>query len=176
MRTKFMYGLLAWGLLIFMISINDSRFALSEEGEKANSVITPLPGVPTDFKLIYDFGATHAAWGRTRFTITANGAVVVEKSRVVHGAGLKRDLQRCQLTAGELAGLWKQIQEAKFFELEKHYANTRIRDGSSSYITINADGKEHSVTVLNTHEQAYDQIVYEIEKITNKKLSKKAAY
>jgi len=172
----------------------ESNLALSTENEKANASIIPLPGVPEDFELVYGFGATHAERGRTRYAITADGAVVVEKSRFVRSSnhpivtadhsvaaakeqdirnsGPQQEFQQYQLTAGELAALWKNIQTTKFFGLKENYTNPHIMDGSSSFIYVKANGKEHTVSVMNTKVKAFDRIVSDIEKLFDKKVAK----
>lgn len=195
MKIKSVCAFLVLGLFIFMASMSNSRLAFSVETEKTKTEITPLAGVPVDFEVVYGFGATHAERGRTTYTITADGVVVIEKSKgrgtipkrlpIARGANYaaapketvppnpapQPEVRQCKLTAGELAGLWKNIQDAKFFGLEKNYTNSHIMDGTSSYLTIKANGQEHSVTVINSQVKAYDQITGKIKKMISKKIS-----
>lgn len=141
MRIKFAYGWVLFGVMIGMTpwaNTNsafsaESNLVFSTESAKTNIFITPLPGVPKDFELVYGSGAAHADWGRTRYSISADGSAVKERTKNIRDEDQNPEIKQCQLTAEELGGLWKEIQAVKFFRLKENYTNSRIMDGSSNF-------------------------------------------
>ena len=148
------------------------KFKLSLILNDLTDTITPLPGVPKDFELVYGSGVAHADWGSTKYTISADGSAVKQRIKHFRDKDQNPEIKRCQLTAEELGGLWKEIQAVKFFRLKENYTNPRIMDGSSNFIYVKANGKEHTVSVMNTEVKAFDRIANDVENLFDKKVAR----
>ena len=115
--------------------------------------VIPLEGVPSDFSLVYGTGATHADWGRTTYRISADGKVLHERSR-----RSQRQKKEYLLTKEDMAAIISKIRERRFFDLEEHYANPKVHDGWSSYITVTMDGRKHGVSLRNMHQADFGAV------------------
>ena len=171
MRVKNNYKWMLSGFFVFMSLMNSSGIAFSEESETPPASITPLPGIPKDFEVVYGTGATHAEWGRTEYRILADGSAKTEYTRMGQDKIIRKP-QKGQLNAEQLSNLWKKIQDVRFFSLKESYQNSRIMDGSSSFISVRADGRHHMVSVINTKVKAFDQIADYIEQTVEAALKK----
>jgi len=118
------------------------------------------PGVvlPADLQIRWGSGATHAEWGRSEGTLNAQGEWVWVDSRGV-GDNAVRDETRGQATPAQMAKLWRVIGKNRFFDLKESYADMDIQDGYSMFIAITANGKSHSVGVMNTSQKEFSKII-----------------
>ena len=130
--------------------------------------VKALPGIPEDLLIVYGTGATHAERGRTTYRVSADGRATCEKTRR-SGATVTRQLKQYQLTKEELKLIIKKMKDVHFFNLKEHYSNPKIRDGSSSYITLTMEKQSHSVGVLNTSLHEFSEIADLISTIIGKK-------
>ena len=158
-------------LLVAVLSVVCSLTTVtvtSAAGETGKVHINALDGIPEDFAIVYGTGATHAGWGRTTYSISADGKVLYEKTK---GSQIKgsRVQEQYRLTKEELQLIIKIIQDNGFFGLDKHYSNRKVHDGWSSYISVTVDKKTHSVGVMNTHKKEFDEIAGMIRNIVDKK-------
>jgi|GEM_PF-2523452 len=124
---------------------------------------------PKDLEIVYGFGATHAEWGRTTYRLTADGVMTVEKTQG-YGDEAKSESARYALTPEELGQILRKIEEARFFKLKESYADNRIRDGYSSFLSIRMNGKTHMVSVMNKSVKRFDLVAETLEKITAAKI------
>ena len=130
--------------------------------------VKALPGIPEDLLIVYGTGATHAERGRTTYRISADGKATCEKRRR-SGATVARQLKQYQLTKEELKLIIKKVNDVHFFNLKEHCSNPKIRDGSSSYITLTMEKQSHSVGLLNTSIHEFSEIANLITTIIDKK-------
>ena len=143
--------------------------SLPRAEEPAETVkVKALPGIPEDLEIVYGWGATHAERGRSIYSILADGTVAYERTSGRRGSGNRR-VEHFLLTKNELQRLIHAIEDQKFFGLEEQYTNPRIRDGSSAYLTVRINGKQHSVTKINMKVKAFDRITDLIDTIMKDK-------
>ncbi|MBP7828319.1 MAG: hypothetical protein KA248_00230 [Kiritimatiellae bacterium] len=124
----------------------------------------PETALPADFELRWSSGATHAEWGRKEGTLNAQGELVWVESR---GSGdeATRTERRGQASREQLDALWRAIQEHRFFNLREQYSNPGVRDGFSSFIAVQAGGREHSVAVMNTRQERFSEVMKVLDAI-----------
>jgi len=132
------------------------------------SKVKALPGIPEDLEIVYGWGATHAERGRSIYSIRADGTVVYERTSGRRGSG-NRQIEHFLLTKNELQSLMKAFEINNFFELNEQYTNPRIRDGSSAYLSVKFNGKQHSVTKINIKVKGFDRITDLIQNILKDK-------
>jgi phosphoserine aminotransferase len=149
-------------LLVFW-SFAHIAAASSSDGADSKVQVKALDGIPQDLAIVYGTGATHANWGRTTYRISADGKATYEKTRGMGSKGT-REKKEYALTAEELTLIMKKIKDARFFSLEESYADPKIRDGWSSYLTVTMDGKTHGVSIRNTHQKEFDAVAGIISK------------
>lgn len=140
--------------------------------ETDKNQVKALDGIPEDLVIVYSSGATHARWGRSTYTISADGKVVYKKTWGSGGEG-SREEKYYRLTKKELQLIIKKIKDSGFFSLNRYYSNPKIRDGKSSHISVTMDGKTHSVSVINTHQKEFNEIASLISYFIDKKKPKK---
>lgn len=157
----------AWAVTVFWGILTAVLIASAAEDAKEGQV-KAMEGIPGDLSIIYGSGATHAERGRTTRRISADGVVVVEKSRRKPN-GMERQKEYYQLTKAELQKIMRAIEKNDFFDLDKSYSNPRIRDGSSSYISVTMDNRTHSVSVINTSQKDFNEITSLINTIIGRK-------
>lgn len=145
-----------------------SAVIVSAAEETREGGLKALQGIPEDLAIVYGSGATHAERGRMTCRISADGMVVCEKSRGRPGAVVRKQ-EYYRLTKAELQQIVRTIEKNRFFSLDKSYSNPKIRDGSSRYITVTMDNRTHSVSVINTHQKGFDEIVSLINNIIGRK-------
>ena len=114
--------------------------------------------LPADLQIRWGSGATHAEWGRKEGTLNAQGELVWVESRG-YGEDAMREESKGQATKEQMAALWRAIEDNRFFRLDEQYADTDIRDGYSKFIAITADGKTHSVAVMNTSQPQFSRVM-----------------
>jgi len=132
------------------------------------SQVKALPGIPEDLEIVYGWGATHAERGRSTCSIRADGTVASERTSGRRGSGNRR-IEHFLLTKNELQRLMKAIEINNLFGLNELYTNPRIRDGSSAYLSVKINGKQHSVTKINMKVKAFDRITDLIQNIMKDK-------
>ncbi len=120
--------------------------------------------VPADLQIRWGSGATHAEWGRSEGTLNAQGEWVWVESRG-YGDNAMRDETQGQATQAEMAELWRVIGDNRFFDLKESYADMDIQDGFSEFIAITANGKSHSVAVMNTSQKNVSQVMGVLNKL-----------
>ena len=113
---------------------------------------------PADFEIRWGSGATHAEWGREEGTLNAKGELSWVKSRG-YGQNASREEARGQASPEQILGVWRAINESRFFDLRKSYDNAAVQDGFSEFIAVTADGRSHSVSVLNTSQPRFSQVM-----------------
>ena len=158
-------------LLVLVLSVVCplTTMTVASAADETDNVRTKgLDGIPEDLSIVYGSGATHAAWGRSTYRISADGKVVYEKTRGSQSAG-SRKREYYQLTTEELQLIINKIKDNRFFSLNEHYSNPKIRDGFSSYISVTMDKKTHSVAVMNTQQKEFNEIRSLIDNIMSKK-------
>jgi len=144
--------------------------AVSAADETDNVQVKALDGIPEDLAIVYGSGATHAEWGRSLYKISADGNAVYEETRGRQST-VSRQQEYYQLTRGELQLIIKKIKDNRFFSLNEQYSNPKIRDGSSSYISVTMDKKTHSVSMINSYQKEFDEIAGLIVGIIDNKKS-----
>lgn len=122
--------------------------------------------VPEDFQLKYQTGATHAEWGTYALRIYPNGSAIFNKSAYNYS---RKD--SILITEKEMLDIYTVIVQNNFFQLKEEYMDPSIMDGGYSKITVNADGKEHTVTVVNTEQEQFNKLEDKINEIILKRSS-----
>jgi hypothetical protein len=116
--------------------------------------------VPNDFSIELRTGATHAEWGSSYVTIDSTG----EAALTVYEGDLTPDGPQYQATCTktlsqeELKTIYNAVLDNNFFELEESYENNDFMDGSTSSITVTADGKNHRVSTYFVEVSEFDNI------------------
>lgn len=159
-------------LLLSVFCMLTNVNAVSAADETDNVQVRDLDGIPEDLDIVYNSGATHAEWGRSTYKISADGKVVYEETRGRQSA-VSRHQEYYQLTKKELQLIIKKIKDNRFFSLNEQYSNSKIRDGSSSYITVTMNKKTHSVSVINVYKKQFNEIADLIVDIIDRKKSTK---
>ena len=145
--------------------------ALSTVVAKTEGKNVPAVEMPKDFQLKYGFGAVHADWGRSRYTINADGTLLIESWGRMTGPNDPPKTATYILTSDEMRQLWEKIQKSRFFSLDEEYINRNVMDGSTAYIWVVANGKEHTVSVTNRAVKRFDQLADFISDLVSQKSS-----
>ena len=155
------------GFLIF-VTLSCALFFYS-------GIASGIDEAPSDFTLSYGWGATHAEWGRYLLEIHPQGGVdLYIGSRRYHdknGPGPENWAAHKQFifAKSELSEIFKEIKKNRFYSLKDSYRNEKIMDGSSLYLSVLADGKAKSVTVMNTTVKGVGEIIEKIFKVLDAK-------
>jgi len=130
-----------------------------------NGCIELPTDLPEDFELKYSWGACFAHWGRNTLTIYANGSAtnVYEKEMTIEYE------KHYNFTNEELLEIYTEVIGHRFFDLNEKYSNPNVLDGSCSSLWVQADGKNHKVSVSNQHIAPFDQITEKIIEILDSK-------
>jgi hypothetical protein len=105
--------------------------------------------VPSDFSMTSGGGPSHAEWGLARaLSLNAKGEVV---RRTSGGRDLAAptDVPAGIIARDAVRRIYAQVIACGFFELEKEYWDRSVMDGGSSYLTVTAGGRTHTVTLVN---------------------------
>lgn len=164
-------------LLVLTLSVFSSltMATIASAADETKVQVKALDGIPEDLAIVYGSGATHAEWGRSTYRISADGKVLYEKTRGSRSAGSIQQ-EYYNLTKEELQFIINKIKDNRFFSLNEHYRNPKIRDGFSSYISVTMDKKTHSVSVMNTHQKEFNEISNLIDNIMGRKKQAKPVY
>ncbi len=119
-----------------------------------------------DFSLHLNSGATHAERGRTTHELDASGRLTVTRTR---GYGVEQEQAVFMLTDEEMAHIRAVIRDNRFFRLRRRYTNRWYRDGFSTTLRITANGRTHTVTIINTSQRRFSAIVNAIRDIEHKR-------
>lgn len=92
-------------------------------------------------------------------TITASGAGIVssQKWRTDQPPQTEFDL-----TAGQVADLYRTVQEADFFSLDERYVDENVLDGDIATLTVTAGGETHTVSTINIAVEPFDRVALKI--------------
>ena len=106
--------------------------------------------------VIFIQSGSRANWGNNQeLTIYANG----EASFVLREVnGSVKDSSRFMLGAARVDSFFQKADQVKFFSLSNRYEGS-ARDGSGVYISVNNNGRRHSVHVINETVPPVDELV-----------------
>jgi hypothetical protein len=96
--------------------------------------------VPSDFKIVAEYGAGYSVRASWKCTIAADGKVTQEIY------DLDNTKKESRLTEADLGALLKKIQEADFFSLKNKY-DFSVEDNPTLVLNITLNGKSHEVVV-----------------------------
>jgi len=96
--------------------------------------------VPSDFKIIAEFGAGFSDWKSWDVTITGEGRVIQKYS------DQKEVKKSSLLSKTETRALWVKVNEASFFKLQPRYSYP-VTDCETLILTITANKVTHRVSV-----------------------------
>jgi hypothetical protein len=119
--------------------------------------------VPEDFEISCVSGPAHADWGgRKALAVTAKGEVTEKEGKPGRPAPGEARMERVttyRISPNRVKQIYGQVLACNFFELNTHYAASGIMDGSTESLRVRAGGREHSVSVSNTHVERFSRIV-----------------
>jgi len=112
---------------------------------------------PDDFLVEYDWGACVGMWGRNNLKINSEGEAIL----VIENDMIFKDYYNYTLSSEEIRSIYEIIKN-DFFKLQDSYPNEDVLDGSCSKLTVNADGKSHSVSVVNSKVEGFNRVTNRI--------------
>jgi hypothetical protein len=104
------------------------------------SALAEKQPVPSDFKIVAEYGAGYSVRASWKCTIAADGKIAQEIYDLEHTK------KESRLTEADLGALLKKIQEADFFSLKKKY-DVSVEDNPTLVLNIILNGKSHEVVV-----------------------------
>src|SRR5262249_27249677 len=116
-----------------LATLTDSNSALAEE-----------TNVPSDFKVVAEYGAGYSTWKSWKATIGNDGKVAQEIYTFSKGEKVER--KNYALSNKDLVTLWTKINESSFPSLHEEYSYL-VTDDATLILTITMNGKTHSVSV-----------------------------
>ncbi len=108
-----------------------------------------IQGIPPNLVIVYDIGATHAAWGRTRYVVTADGRMKQFDLRGIAKPD-EKPASTCTIPPEGLKRIIDTINRNRFFKLAPSYEDPSVMDGSSMYISVQAGNVSKMVSARNT--------------------------
>jgi hypothetical protein len=129
--------------------VSESVFAQSkyEVLTPCQRVVTAGLNVPADFVVSVNHGPRRASRGNHfHAEIHASGKVLIEEERRSEGKLVKITSNRT-ISEQSVRKIYATVIACKFFTLKENYSRPRLRGGSSTNISVTANGKQHSVTI-----------------------------
>ena len=144
--------ILGWCLFGFVFLIGCRQE--TTEAQKA-----PKPGdlkrdnepIPSDFKIVAQYGAGYSPWKSWKCTITGDGKVAKEDGfegggRAAEERGTEEQRRQTTLSATDLRELLAVIKEADFYGLNPKYSYP-VTDSQRLVLTVTQNKKTHAVGV-----------------------------
>lgn len=106
---------------------------------------------PEDFALTFSQGPAHADWGgAVRFTLSADGSYSVERqARRGGGPGSWETKARGTLSRQDMAKIYRAVDEHGFWDLQRHYRDPGIIDGTVTSLRVASGGRAQRVVLSN---------------------------
>jgi hypothetical protein len=140
-----------------------SPYAQPSDMTPCTEVDTKDINVPPDFSITYREGPTHGnrPGRRTHIGVDANGVVkyFVGNVSATKGELRKSPLKERKISKEKVKRIYVRVVACGFFDLNKNYQNSRIRDGSARHLSVTAAGKTHSVNVSYSSVKRFSSIV-----------------
>lgn len=105
--------------------------------------------VPANFSITSGGGPAHAAWGAANATTVNARGEVNQREDVRPGQTGAVTATARTITREAVKRIYAQVVACGFFELEPTYRDPQVMDGGSNYVSVTANGKTHSVAMVN---------------------------
>ena len=110
---------------------------------------TTISASSANFSITSGGGPAHAAWGAANATtVNARGEVNQREDVRPEQTGTATATART-ITREAVKRIYAQVVACGFFELEPTYRDPQVMDGGSNYVSVTANGKTHSVAMVN---------------------------
>lgn len=132
--------------------------------------VEPPKELPSDFEVEYENGAMHLEWGHYELKIDNAGKALFKKT-------IETDLSKeykFDVSTSERKKIYDSVVINGFFNLNQEYSDPFTMDGGFSKISIKAEGKTKTVTVINYSQEQFNKVKNEIGRLITSKIGEKA--
>lgn len=137
---------------------------------RCNKIDPSKVKTPEDFEIFYSAGPTHADWGGGEsLAVTAGGDVTARKGnpgRMSPRETPAASEKTLRISPNQVKKIYAQVLACRFFQLEREYAVRGIMDGGTEFLRVRAGGREHSVSLRNTHVERFSRIVATLKSVS----------